>query len=101
MQAYTTPTFIRHTQMFRTHAHARTHTHTHTNIHMHTYIHGHILKAMGLSFKDFLAPFASAAVNAFIINPLSCVLYAVTTLVSVFGRDPQYAQPLVDMCSSE
>lgn len=58
------------------------------------------MQAMGLSFRDFLGPFATLCVNTFIAHPLSCVLYSVTTLVSIFGRDPQYVQPMVDMCAA-
>lgn len=58
------------------------------------------MQAMGLSFRDFLGPFATMCVNAFIAHPLSCVLYSVTTLVSIFGRESQFVQPMVDMCGA-
>jgi len=58
------------------------------------------MQAMNLAFRDFLAPFATACVNAFMRHPMSCILYAVTTLVSVFGRDGRYVQPLCDMCEA-
>ena len=58
------------------------------------------MQAMGPVFKDFLGPFATACVNAFLAHPLSCILYAATTLVSIFGRDGQYVQPLVDVCGA-
>ena len=43
-------------------------------------------QVMAVRFRDFLAPFATAAVNAYLQKPLSCILYAVTTVVSTFGR---------------
>lgn len=58
------------------------------------------MQAMGLAFQQFLGPFATSCVNTFIAHPLSCVLYSVTTLVSIFGKDQQYVQPLVDMCGA-
>ena len=44
------------------------------------------VQLMAVRFRDFLAPFATAAVNAYLQKPLSCILYAVTTVVSTFGR---------------
>jgi hypothetical protein len=37
------------------------------------------VQVMGLRFRVYLAPFATAAVNAYLTKPLSCILYAVTT----------------------
>mmetsp|Transcript_18678 Transcript_18678/g.44474 ORF Transcript_18678/g.44474 Transcript_18678/m.44474 type:complete len:947 (-) Transcript_18678:116-2956(-) len=55
------------------------------------------IQAMGVRFEVFLAPFATTAVNAFIAHPLSCILYAVTTLVGFFGRMKHMVPPLLQM----
>ena len=55
------------------------------------------VQVLGLRFRDYLAPFATAAVNAFLKKPLSCILYAVTTVVSAFGRHAEFVQPLCEM----
>ena len=55
------------------------------------------VQVMGLRFRDFLGPFATAAVNAYLKKPLSCILYAVTTVVSTFGKQPEFVQPLTAM----
>jgi len=58
------------------------------------------VQIMGLRFRDYLGPFATAAVNAFLKKPLSCILYAVTTVVSAFGRHPEFVQPLTEMIAA-
>merc|ERR1719409_2602479 len=50
-----------------------------------------------MRFRDYLSPFATAAVNAFLKKPQSSILYAVTTLVSAFGRHAEFVPPLVQM----
>ena len=55
------------------------------------------VQVMGMRFRDYLSPFATAAVNAFLKKPQSSILYAVTTLVSAFGRHAEFVPPLVQM----
>jgi hypothetical protein len=58
------------------------------------------VQVLGLRFRDYLAPFATAAVNSFLKKPLSCILYAVTTVVSAFGRQAEYVPPLCEMLTT-
>ena len=55
------------------------------------------VQVMGMRFRDYLAPFATCAVNAYLKKPLSCILYAVTTVVSAFGKHAEFVQPLTEM----
>jgi len=58
------------------------------------------IQAIGLEFKAFLSPFATSAVNAYIKHPLSCILYAVTTVVSFFGKYQEFVGPLSEMLAA-
>jgi transportin-3 len=58
------------------------------------------VQVMGLNFREFLGPFCTVAVNAFLKHPLSCILYAVTTVVSAFGRYPEFVPPLTEMLAA-
>ena len=55
------------------------------------------MQAMSQRFKQFLGPFATAVVNSYLKHPLSCILYAVDSIVSLFGKHPEFGQPLLDM----
>lgn len=55
------------------------------------------VQAMGSRFKQYLGQFATACVNTFMAAPLSCILYAVTSLISNFGREAEFVQPLLQM----
>ncbi|KAJ1486955.1 armadillo-type protein [Baffinella frigidus] len=58
------------------------------------------IQAMTFRFKHFLGVFASAMVNSFLAHPLSCVLYVVDSIVSLFGKLPEFVQPLLEMLTA-